>query len=107
MYQTLQSAIQDVNIIEDREKRLKVLIKIVEATELALINSAGSTGVEKYQINTGQSVISVAQSKFETLLKSFIRLKALLREVYGVSTGDNIMTFRDAQSNQVGFGEMI
>ena len=108
MYQTLTSAIQDVSADScDRETRRKALLKMLEQTELAVINSATQTGVIKYQINTGQTIISVQQASYTDLVDNYKKLLALCNELYGIEAGENIMAMRDAQSNRSGFGELI
>jgi hypothetical protein len=108
MYQTLASAIQDVTLnCSDRTTRLKALQKIIEATELALINSATKSGVQKYQINSGQTVINIQQSSYAELLQSYKQIKALFNEMCGIENGSNLMAFRDAESNFNNMSELI
>lgn len=100
MYYTLNAAIAEVtSICEDREIRIKALKKILEQTELALINSATQSGVVQYQINSGQSVINVKQGSYTELLETYRKLRATLNEIYGIELGTNLMAMRDAQSN--------
>lgn len=99
MYSTLQAAVSDVAETCDRETRFLVLKKILEETELALINNSMKGGVISYQINTGQTIINVKQSSIAELTKAYKNLKALYNELCGIESGTNIMVMRDASSN--------
>ena len=106
MYYTLQGAVENVILTEDRATRLKVLKKILEETELAMINQATKAGVVKYQINSGQSIISIQQQSYSDLIKAYRAIKAMYNEIVGVETGGNLMYFRDYQSNKRRMGEL-
>jgi len=100
MYSTLSAAISDVTTSCDRTTRNLALKKMLEETELAMINNAGKGGIISYQINTGQTVINVKQASMDELVEAYRSLKALYNEICGIENGTNVMVMRDASSNQ-------
>jgi len=77
---------------------MKAIKALLDATEEAIFNSAVQGGVQKYKVNTGQTIIEVETGSTDQLRKQWRDLNALYTELCGLISGNNVMVMRDAST---------
>ena len=79
--------------------RMKAIKALLDATEEQMFNSALGGGVERYKVNTGQTVIEIESASTTEIRKQWLDLQAFYNELCGRLSGNNVMVFRSASAN--------
>lgn len=96
-FQEAQAAITSCDSVATKLKRMKALL---DATEEALFNSASTGSVDRYKVNTGQTIIEVEGSSTSELMSQYKTYLAFYNELCGIYGGGNVMVFRDASTSR-------